>query len=48
MIVGNGPSLAGMDLSPLRDEFTFGLNRSYLMFDRIGFNTTFLVAVIGM
>ncbi len=34
-----------MDLSPLRGEFTFGLNRVYLLFDRIGFATTFLVAI---
>lgn len=44
-IIGNGPSVAKMDLSPLRDEFTFGLNRGYLLFDRIGGPTTFLVAV---
>lgn len=45
VIIGNGPSLRGMDLSPLRNEFTFGLNRAYLMFDRLGFGTSFLVAV---
>jgi hypothetical protein len=44
-IIGNGPSLAGMDLSPLNREHTFGLNRGYLLFDRIGAPTTFLVAV---
>ncbi len=44
-VIGNGPSVAGMDLTPLRDEFTFGLNRGYLLFDRIGAPTTFLVAV---
>jgi hypothetical protein len=44
-IIGNGPSLNQMDLSPLRREFTFGLNRGYLLFDRIGGPTTFLVAV---
>jgi hypothetical protein len=44
-ILGNGPSLQAMDLSPLRTELTFGLNRAYLMFERIGFATTFLVAV---
>ena len=44
-IIGNGPSIGGMDLSVLRDEFTFGLNRGYLLFDRIGAPTTFLVAV---
>ena len=44
-IIGNGPSLGQMDLSVLRDEFTFALNRGYLLFDRIGGPTTFLVAV---
>lgn len=44
-VIGNGPSIAKMDLAPLRDEFTFGLNRGYLLFDRIGGPTTFLVAV---
>ena len=44
-IIGNGPSLKGMDLSPLRGEVTFGLNRIYLLFDRLGFRTSFLVTV---
>lgn len=44
-IIGNGPSLQQMDLRPLRGELTFGLNRAYLMFDRLGFATTFLVSV---
>lgn len=44
-IIGNGPSLKGMDLTPLRSEITFGLNRAYLMFETLGFPTTFLVAV---
>lgn len=44
-IIGNGPSLTQMNLSVLRDEHTFGLNRGYLLFDRIGGPTTFLVAV---
>jgi len=44
-IIGNGPSLNGMDLSPLRNELTFGLNRIYLLFERLGFPTTFLVTV---
>lgn len=45
VIIGNGPSLREMDLSPLRDEITFGLNRAYLMYERLGFKTSFLVAV---
>jgi hypothetical protein len=44
-IIGNGPSLRRMDLSPLRGEFTFGLNRIYLLFPQLGFSTSCLVAV---
>lgn len=44
-IIGNGPSLKRTDLSKLRGEFTFGLNRIYLMFPELGFPTTFLVSV---
>lgn len=44
-IIGNGPSLKEMDLEPLRDEVTFGLNRIYLLFPKLGFETTYLVAV---
>jgi len=44
-IMGNGPSLKRTDLSLLRDEVTFGLNRIYLAFDELGFATTFLVSV---
>ena len=44
-IIGNGPSLRNMDLSPLRDEITFGLNRIYLLFPELGFHTTFLVSI---
>lgn len=44
-IIGNGPSLRQMDLSPLQDEITFGLNRIYLLFPELGFTTTFLVSI---
>jgi hypothetical protein len=44
VIIGNGPSLNRMDLSVLRDEATFGLNRGYLLFPRIGGPTTYLVS----
>jgi len=44
-IIGNGPSLRQTDLSKLKGEFTFGLNRIYLMFPELGFHTTYYVAV---
>jgi hypothetical protein len=44
-ILGNGPSLLRTNLSLLRNEFTFGLNRIYLLFSELGFPTTFLVSV---
>jgi hypothetical protein len=43
-IIGNGPSLKNTDLSLLKDEVTFGLNRIYLIFDELGFATTYHVA----
>lgn len=44
-IIGNGPSLKNTDLSKLQNEFTFGMNRIYLMFEELGFRTTFLSVV---
>ena len=44
-IIGNGPSLRNMDLLALRTEFTFGLNRIYLAFPTLGFQTSCLVSV---
>jgi hypothetical protein len=44
-IIGNGPSLRETDLKLLRDEFTFGLNRIYLLFPELGFTTTYFVAI---
>lgn len=44
-ILGNGPSLRHTDLDLLKDEFTFGLNRIYLMFPDLGFPTTYLVSI---
>ena len=44
-IIGNGPSLRNTDLSLLRGETTFGLNRIYLLFDKLGFATTYYVSV---
>jgi hypothetical protein len=44
-IIGNGPSLRDTDLSLLRGDFTFGLNRIYLMFPTLGFQSSCLVSV---
>ena len=45
-ILGNGPSLNEMDLEPLQDYHTFGLNKIYLMADRgIDLNLSYLVSV---
>ena len=44
-IIGNGPSLKQTDLSKLKNEFTFGLNRIYLIFPELGFSTTYLVSI---
>lgn len=44
-IIGNGPSLRQTDLTLLRNEYTFGLNRIYLLFPELGFSTTYLVSV---
>ncbi len=42
-ILGNGPSLADMDLSPLRNEITIGSNGIYKQFARWGFHTNYLL-----
>src|SRR4030042_5609223 len=44
-IIGNGPSLRHTDLNKLRGEYTFGLNRIYLLFPELDFSTTYLVSV---
>ncbi len=44
-IMGNGPSLARMDLSPLKHEITFGLNRIYLLFDKLPFEPSYYVCI---
>jgi len=44
-IIGNGPSLRQTDLSKLRDECTFGMNRIYLLFPELGFHTTYFVSI---
>jgi hypothetical protein len=44
-VIGNGPSLQHTDLSFLKNEYTFGMNRVYLAFEEWGFQTSFLVSV---
>lgn len=44
-VIGNGPSLKDTDMTKLKGEYTFGMNRIYLMFPEMGFPTSFLVCV---
>lgn len=44
-IIGNGPSLKNTNLSLLEDEFSFGMNRIYLMFPELGFPITYFLSV---
>lgn len=44
-VIGNGPSLRNTDLSRLRHEFTFGMNRIYMAFADMGFQTSFFVSI---
>ncbi|MCB0177880.1 MAG: DUF115 domain-containing protein [Anaerolineae bacterium] len=42
-IIGNGPSLNRTDLSKISGEYTFGLNRIYLLFDKINFVPSYYI-----
>ncbi len=44
-IMGNGPSLNETPLEKLANEYTFGVNRIYLLFDRISWQPTFYTAL---
>jgi hypothetical protein len=44
-IIGNGPSLRNTDMKKLENEYTFGMNRIFLMFPELGFKASFLVSV---
>jgi hypothetical protein len=44
-IIGNGPSLKKTDLSKLHNEYTFGMNRIYLLFPELGFKTSYYLSV---
>ena len=40
-LIGNGPSINNTPLEKLKDEYTFGVNRIYLLFDKISWKPTF-------
>lgn len=42
-IIANGPSLKNINLKPLKNEITFGMNRIYLNKDKMGYLPTYLV-----
>lgn len=44
-IIGNGPSLTGEDLKRLKNEYTFGVNRIFVMSKKLDWHPTFYVAV---
>ena len=44
-IIGNGPSLQQTDLTCLKDEYTFGMNRIYLLFPKLGFTTSYYLSI---
>ena len=41
VLIANGPSLKKTDINLLKNEITVGMNRIYLLFDNLGFNTTY-------
>jgi hypothetical protein len=44
-IIGNGPSLSRMDLSPLNKCHTFGLNKIFMLFEKVDLQISYYVAV---
>jgi len=44
-VIGNGPSLRSIDLSKLKNEFSFGFNRIFLAADELGFSPSCLVSI---
>ncbi len=44
-IIGNGPSLNKMELAPLKNHHTFGLNKIYLIQEKVDLNLSYHVAV---
>jgi len=44
-ILANGPSLTKIDLDKLSNEYSFGLNRLYLLFDKFEYRPTYYVCI---
>jgi len=44
-IIGNGPSLQETDVSCLKGEYSFGMNRVYLAFPQWGFHTPYYLSI---
>ena len=44
-IIGNGPSLRQTDMTKLRSEYTFGMNRIYILFPELGFSTSYFLSI---
>lgn len=44
-LIGNGPSLRKTDLTKLRGEFTIGMNRLFLGFEELGFETSYYLTL---
>ena len=42
-VIGNGPSLNKLDLTRLKNEYTFGVNAIYLNYEKMGFYPTYYV-----
>ena len=45
IIIANGPSLRDIDMNTLKDVYTFGLNKIYLMFDKTDFRPSSITVV---
>ena len=44
-ILGNGPSLKKTNLSKLKGDYTFGMNRIYLLFEEVNFRPSYYACV---
>ena len=44
-LIANGPSLAQMDLTPLKHKITFGMNRIYLLEEKMGFSPNYFSCI---